>query len=187
MLRFLVLFICFVHSVPLFAQNNVFPKNGFVGIQTSTPKVALDVRGITFSNALVLGNEPVNKKAIFTLNYSDEKPDTILFLIENKERKLLQLSNDGILRAREIIVDADLWPDYVFEKDYTLMPLNELNNYIQLHKHLPHIPSAVAMDKNGINLSEMNSLLLEKIEELTLYLIEQQKEIDQLKLQLQKE
>jgi hypothetical protein len=96
----------------------------------------------------------------------------------NPKMKLLQLNNNGQLFAREVIVDLDNWPDYVFEKDYELQPLNEVEQYINEHKHLPNIPSAKEVETDGLNLGEMNKLLLQKVEELTLHLIEQQKVLE---------
>lgn len=172
-------------GISLNAQN-VFPKNGYAGIQTSTPRVNLDVNGITYSNALILGAYPVNAAALFHLYTNIESIDSNLFIIENKDQKLLQLSSDGILRAREIIVDADPnWPDYVFEKDYSLLSLNETEKFILENGHLPGIPSVQTIQETGIDLGEMNRLLLEKIEELTLHVIQQQKEIDNLKTLLE--
>lgn len=82
-------------------------------------------------------------------------------------------------------------PDYVFKKTYKLRPLSEVRSYIAANSHLPEIPSAQAMEQTGINLSEMNMQLLKKVEELTLYLLEkddqlenQQKKDQSLQLQL---
>ncbi len=75
-----------------------------------------------------------------------------------------------------------MWPDYVFDKSYNLLSLEEVEKYIQQHKHLPGIPSASAIkDQNGIELGNMQSLLMQKVEELTLYLIELKKENELLK------
>jgi len=73
------------------------------------------------------------------------------------------------------------WPDYVFEPTYKMLNPAELESYILQNKHLPDLPSAAAVEKEGLDLGEMNKKLLKKIEELTLYMISQQKEIDQLK------
>lgn len=73
------------------------------------------------------------------------------------------------------------WPDYIFEKDYELRTLEEVEEYIATKGHLPEIPNAAEVTENGINLGEMDAKLLQKIEELTLYLIEQNKEIKELK------
>ena len=69
--------------------------------------------------------------------------------------------------------------------DYKLLPLKEVENYINRNQHLPDIPSAKEIDENGISVGEMNVALLKKVEELTKYLIEQQKQIDDLKLKLE--
>ncbi len=71
------------------------------------------------------------------------------------------------------------WPDFVFAKTYGLRPLAEVESYIQAHSHLPEVPSAAQVAKEGINLGEMDATLLKKIEELTLYLIEQNKKLEE--------
>lgn len=78
------------------------------------------------------------------------------------------------------------WADYVFEDNYELKSLNEVENYITTNKHLPDVPSAKEVSENGIDVASMDATLLRKIEELTLYVIEQQKEINALKQQLNK-
>ena len=72
-------------------------------------------------------------------------------------------------------------PDYVFKEDYDLISLQEVQNYIKKNGHLPNIPSAKDMEENGIQLGEMNMKLLEKIEELTLYVLKLKAEQDILK------
>lgn len=96
-----------------------------------------------------------------------------LFSYTNANGGLLQLTNDGVLRARSIRVDANVWSDYVFEKNYRLRSLEEVDAYIRANGHLPEVPSAAEVAKNGIDLLETNALLLKKVEELTLYLINQ--------------
>ncbi len=83
-----------------------------------------------------------------------------------------KLTVNGTIYGREVKVDLNVpGPDYVFQPEYKLMPLDEVKKYIQENKHLPEVPSAAEMEANGINLSEMNMLLLKKIEELTLHII----------------
>ena len=72
-------------------------------------------------------------------------------------------------------------PDYVFASDYNLRSLEEVANYIKKESHLPEIPSAKEMEENGIEVGVMNMLLLKKVEELTLYTLEQENEIEKLK------
>ncbi|WP_343634607.1 hypothetical protein [Fluviicola sp.] len=86
--------------------------------------------------------------------------------------KLLELDNDGLLYAREVKVNLDNWPDYVFDANYRLMPLNELQAFIQKNNHLPDVPGACEMEESGINLAKNNVMLMEKIEELTLYVLQ---------------
>ncbi len=94
-----------------------------------------------------------------------------------------KLSVNGKIRAKEIKVETSNWPDYVFKGDYKPTSLQETEAFIKIHKHLPEIPSAKEAEEHGISLGEMNTKLLKKIEELTLHLIEQNKE---LKVQSQK-
>ncbi|KAA3630852.1 MAG: hypothetical protein DWQ02_17250 [Bacteroidetes bacterium] len=96
---------------------------------------------------------------------------------------VLRLQSSGLVRAREIEVLPNVWADYVFEDDYELRSLEELKTFIKANNHLPGIPSAQEVAKDGIHLGEMNALLLEKIEELTLYIIEQESRIKALEAQ----
>jgi len=83
----------------------------------------------------------------------------------------------GAIRARKVRVDQDVWTDYVFDKDYTLRPLVEVESFIKKYRHLPDVPSAADVKKEGIDLGENQAVLLKKIEELTLYLIEQNRQL----------
>lgn len=93
---------------------------------------------------------------------------------ENPNEKL---AVNGKIRAHEIKVETADWPDYVFVKDYPLRTLQEIEKHIKEKGHLPGIPSAEEVKNNGIELGEMNAKLLQKIEELTLHLIEIKKEV----------
>jgi len=92
------------------------------------------------------------------------------------------LTVNGTIHSKEVKVDLAVpAPDYVFEKDYKLPSLDEIKTYIDRNKHLPDVPSAKEMEANGVQLGEMNMVLLKKIEELTLYMIDARKEIEDLK------
>lgn len=95
------------------------------------------------------------------------------------------LSVNGNIRAKEIKVEVANWPDYVFEADYTLSDLTALETFITQYKHLPKMPAAAEVAENGIALGQMNQLLLEKTEELTLYLIAQKKQMQAQQKQLE--
>jgi hypothetical protein len=82
------------------------------------------------------------------------------------------LTVKGTIHAKEVRIDLTVpGPDYVFELDYKLPSIDQVRNYIIQNKHLPEVPSAEEMKKNGVNVGEMNMILLKKIEELTLYII----------------
>ncbi|WP_199137825.1 hypothetical protein [Pedobacter sp. ASV12] len=104
-----------------------------------------------------------------------------------------KLSVNGKIRAKEIKVESANWPDYVFEEDYKVGTLEALEGYIKANKRLPEMPSAKEVEANGVELGEMNKLLLKKVEELTLLLIDQNKKnekqeqaIDELRKELEK-
>ncbi len=132
-----------------------------VGIGLSNPQYRLDVKGIF--NMRVAYNAPSMK-----IN----------------DRNFLELDNEGQFVLNEFKIkyaNEGLWSDKVFEKKYPLMTLNEVSDFITKNQHLPNIPSAKNVVEEGVSMNEMVSKLLEKIEELTLYTIQQQREIDALK------
>jgi len=97
-----------------------------------------------------------------------------------------KLAVNGDIHAKEVKVDLAGWPDYVFDKDHNLPSLEEVEQHIQEKGHLINIPSAQEVAEHGVQLGEMNKLLLEKIEELTLYTLQQQRQIKKLQEQLLK-
>jgi hypothetical protein len=107
--------------------------------------------------------------------------------IGTTDPKGYKLAVAGKAIAEEVTVKLQAnWPDYVFEPTYQLSPLDSIKTYIDKNKHLPEVPSAKEMEKNGVNLGEMNMLLLKKIEELTLYVIEAKKENEVLRTRVEK-
>jgi hypothetical protein len=94
----------------------------------------------------------------------------------------------GTIRAKEVLVQTG-WCDYVFDKDYKLRSLNDVESYINQNKHLPDVPSATEVEDKGVKVAQMDSILIKKVEELTLYIIDQNKQIQQLQqkvIQLEK-
>ncbi len=92
-----------------------------------------------------------------------------------------KLAVNGNVKAKQVEVNSDGWADYVFEENYDLRTLSEVSDFISKNGHLPDVPSAKEVTENGINLGEMDAVLLRKIEELTLYTIQQEKELHQQK------
>jgi len=140
----------------------VIKNTGFVGIGTATPTRTLDVAGnAAISGTLRLGATAAN--GTFA-NY--------------------RLSVDGDIVAKRVVVQTNSWADKVFDKNYKLQSLMDVENYVKENCHLPLIPSEKEVIEQGIDVSEMNKLLLQKIEELTLYLIEMKKENQNIQVQL---
>lgn len=193
-----------------FCINN---DNGNVGLGITSPLNALHVYGAEPSGELNLLVQNSNgartyltafasKSSIqtdkdFTIMTKDGGPWVDKLIVTNAGNVGIgtmspgsfKLAVEGKIGAREInVTSVTTWPDYVFEKSYDLPTLEELSAYLKENKHLPEIPSAATVEKGGVNLGEMNLLLLKKVEELTLYILElkkendkQQAEIEQLK------
>ncbi|CAM4118115.1 hypothetical protein SAMN06265348_103266 [Pedobacter westerhofensis] len=89
------------------------------------------------------------------------------------------LSVNGSIRAREITVETDHWPDYVFDAGYKMLPLPELESYLLTKKHLPDMFSAEEIQSNGQKIGEVNAKLLKILEELTLRIIEKDRQLQQ--------
>ncbi len=92
----------------------------------------------------------------------------------------------GAIRANEIYVNVASGADFVFDEAYQLRPLSEVKEYVQRNQHLPEIPSAQEMQENGVNMNELQIQLLQKVEELTLYIIQQEQRIQELESQISK-
>ncbi len=99
---------------------------------------------------------------------------------DNAGNKLIQVENDGLLRSRSVRVDLNAWADYVFKPSYQLMTLKETHHFIQENGHLPDVPSEEELKTGGLDLGEMQRIQMQKIEELTLHLIEMDKRMTDL-------
>jgi hypothetical protein len=98
------------------------------------------------------------------------------------------LSVGGEIICEELRVELQNngpWPDYVFADDYKLRSLDDLKSFVAINKHLPNIPAAAQVENEGFDVGDMNRRLLEKVEELTLYIIQQQEEIDEMKKEIE--
>lgn len=136
---------------------------GKVGIGISFPQTQLDVKGDL--KLRIDGSQNLKAFSIFD---------------ETSSKDIYRVMNNGHVFATEITVKLTPFPDYVFTNDYKLMPITELGNYINKNKHLPNLPTASEVEKNGIGVGELQIKLVEKIEELTLYVIELEKRLKRL-------
>lgn len=149
---------------PINTEFCIKANTGNVGVGTATPSVKLHVVGSgLFSNDVNIQGKlrigPTAANGTFA-NY--------------------RLSVDGDVVAKRVVVQTTNWADFVFHENYQLATLGEVESFIKKNKHLPDVPKENEVVENGISLGEMNVTLLRKVEELTLYLIEQQKRIERL-------
>jgi hypothetical protein len=161
-----------------------------IGAAINNPQSLLDISGsassffaVRSTNSLLTGSNAW-KNTVFEITpttggeavvfIGNKRPGTAPFNGSN-----ILLSVNGKVVAQEVYVanTAAGWADYVFKKDYSLMPLAEVEKYISSNKHLPNLPSATEVEAKGQNLGDLQVKQMEKIEELTLYLIEVNKEL----------
>ena len=178
--------------------NTLVLRHGNVGIGTSSPGAKLDITG-TQGSALegihIEGDNPVlrfidnsNVTGEFVVFVNDGElriavdnapfPGNYLNLTNNGHLGIgttsptEKLEVNGTIRSKKVKVEATGWPDYVFEDSYRLMAISKLERYIKQNKHLPEVPSAKEIETRGQDLGEIQTILLKKVEELTLYVLE---------------
>ena len=169
----------------------VISPNGNVGIGKISPQAKLDVNGTISASALSasglnISNSVTTKDLHVTggANVSNYLTTKDLYVTgQGKFYGFLEVQKMRIeqtLCVNEIkVMNPSCWPDYVFAKDYNLLPLSEVEQFITENQHLPGVPSAAEVEANGVNLGKMNNILLEKVEELTLYIIQLEKRLSE--------
>lgn len=140
-------------------------QNGYVGIGKSAPQYKLDVAGGIHADSIL-----TNKLSTATFAANELLSDSL---------------RTGVIKTGAIFVDSAYGADFVFDNNYQLRSLQDVYSYIQEHGHLPEIQSATDMQQNGVNMSEFQIQLLQKIEELTLYVIKQEQTIQELRTELE--
>jgi len=154
----------------------------------------IKVNGERIFNSRTSSDETKRPQLEISIALENESYLSTLGLGTNNIPKGYKMAVDGKIIAEGVKVDySEKWPDYVFDETYELASLDSLESFIQEKKHLPNIPSSKEVAQNGFALEEMNAKLLEKVEELTLYLLEEKKKreedhqrITQLEQQLHK-
>lgn len=174
-------------------------KNGNVGIGDFMPTYKLDVLGSVRiqSTDFVMGPAAgrgnggralvLDSNNMLSINFANDftggtfiNSNVGIGALPNSSYKL---SINGTARSKEVIVETG-WADYVFEEDYKLSSLSEVEQFIKDNKHLPDVPSAKEIQKNGAYVGELMTKMMQKIEELTLYTIEQERKMMQLQKDL---
>ena len=152
---------------------------GYVGIGNKTPSKRLEVS----NGALLISGENGNDgDTRFIIADGNNSNDFAKF--SNSDGDQFLFNSEGKFYAHEIEVKLGSFPDYVFEDDYNLLSLAEVEQFIKINKHLPDVPNEKTVLEEGLNLGDMDALLLKKVEELTLYIIDQQKQITELQKNL---
>ena len=177
---------------------------GNVGIGVTDPDANLDISGGSnklgilrvvqrvsgaAAYGLDIGLDPTDGDPVFSRIVNDVVTEAMRFdratgnVGIGTTNPTYTLTVNGTIRAKEIIVDTG-WSDFVFEDNYRLRPLREVEQFISANKHLPGIPTEAEVKEKGVTLGNISSKLLQKIEELTLYLIDLKKENNSLKAKL---
>jgi len=161
-------------------NGNIKYTNGNVGIGTNNPTAKLDVDG----GLKVSGNTFLSRLIVNTTsNQYNANAKLAVTGLSIFEGNIITL---GDITSKKIKVCASGWCDYVFEKEYKLTPLKEVEKFISQNKHLPDVPSAKEIENQEVDIFEMQKIQMKKIEELTLYLIELKKENEEMKNVIEK-
>jgi len=181
-------------------------NNNLPLIEISTDSTNLEMGIATYANSWAMGtqigdavirllgtyNGVATHNLIFSMPDNNNDGNSYIGVNDYANLTWLKMCNNrvvriaGTIKAQEVDVQTNVWSDYVFEKDYKLKTLAEIEAYIKANKHLPDVPAASEVIEKGINVAEMNQLLMKKIEELTLLMIEQNKTINNLQEQVNK-
>ncbi|WP_216823590.1 hypothetical protein [Niastella vici] len=157
---------------------------GYIGIGTNTPAAQLHTTGTVRFGGLTKNNSLtrfVVSDANGNLYYKEDSSSGAFNGSFNADVAV----NGRISAQKMLITQTGRWPDYVFSKQYQLPSLAEVESFINQNNHLPGIPSAAEVEKTGINVGNNQAALLKKIEELTLYTIQQDKELKNLKQEIE--
>ncbi|BDU51690.1 hypothetical protein [Haliovirga abyssi] len=163
---------------------NVKGENGGQYFRVLNGDSGIGITDKDWTNTLILSNKKtyneIYSNAGKPISIQSQKGGNVLIGTTSNKNNY-KLAVEGTIGAREIVVTQDKWYDNVFEKSYKLKPLEEVSNYVKENKHLPDIPSEKEVKSKGVSVGDMQAKLLQKVEELTLYVIELKKENEDLR------
>ncbi len=159
-----------VNGPVLFGWNG-----GLLGSYTGTAAAALRWDN---SGNVTIGSATAATGSKLTVTGSSAGTDNMINVLDNTGATNFRVKANGYVYARDITVQVAAFPDYVFDTTYQLMPLRQLGTYVRTEHHLPGVPAAATVQQEGMSVGQMNVLLMEKVEELTLYVIDLQAQID---------
>jgi len=173
-----------------FTGGKVVMMNGSVGIGTTTPARQLEVVG----EMVITNNSTVDWTMPLWIRVNRDLSKAFVITNTATNTDVFRIHGNGTVGAKKVYAEAFevipnavgiYWFDHVFANDYKLRPLREVEQFIKANSHLPEIPSAAEVNEKGYDMGEMQGKLLMKIEELTLYMIEQQKLIEALQTEVE--
>lgn len=170
-------------------SNGFYVNEGVFGTSSTTKFRVASTNSYFYTHLSVTGNigatGALSSNKLTVALPGGATPTDAIDVYESYSSKVnFRVKSSGNVYAREINVQLANFPDYVFSNTYNLKSIESLEKYIQEHKHLPGVPSATEIETNGANLGDLSKIQMEKIEELTLYVIELKKELDSLKKQV---
>lgn len=178
----------FTTAGPASIGLNAFPYNGYYLRRSYGSSYVMEMSDTTFKLRTAVYMDPRNDVIGNWRDALTVKPSGAVILngkvgvnTENTTSDYALAVDGGVITTKVHIQDVNDWRDDVFEEDYPLMPLDEVEAYVTENKHLPGIPSEAEVKADGYDLAEMQAALLGKVEELTLYVLRQQREIDSLR------
>ncbi len=148
-----------------------------VGINTTSPVSSFHMKNGTF---LISGSNNYGEQDARLVIDNEGSTNYRFVSFKNNNGEMFRVDQDGTVWAQEVIVQLTPFPDYVFESSYDLMDLSELRRYIADNGHLPNVPSAVEIREKGMGVSDLLKVQMEKIEELTLYILDLKSQLDAL-------
>ncbi|MBI2722821.1 MAG: hypothetical protein HYX39_11665, partial [Bacteroidetes bacterium] len=175
-----------------FGPDAIGNANAMVHVNVSSTEKPFEIYNTTTAKPVF----KIEANGQTVLNTNGLTGTSDVFVVTNDPSNILstntnfKIKANGEVYSRYMKVSVNNFPDYVFAKDYKLTPLKEVEAYYKLNNHLSDIPSATEVEKNGLDVAEINKALVKKVEELTIYAVEQNKRADEqeaLLIELQKQ